>query len=67
MLELRLSKVTQDRRITMAKPLMPDLILHGKVAREFERRFLLNTKLDPVKAERNKKDLELYRANKIVR
>ena len=51
----------------MAKPLMPDLILHGKVAREFERRFLLNTKLDPVKAERNKKDLELYRANKIVR
>lgn len=51
----------------MAKPIIPNPILRGKVAREFERRFLSNTRLDPTKAERNKKDLELYRANKAVR
>ena len=51
----------------MAKPIIPNPVLRGKVAREFERRFLSNTMLDPAKAERNKKDIELYRANKVAR
>jgi len=50
----------------MAKPIMPDPILRGRAARKFERIFLLNTKPDAKKTERNKKDLELYRANKVV-
>ncbi len=51
----------------MAKPIIPNPVLRGKAAREFDRRFLSNTKLDPAKAKRNKKDLELYRSNRAIR
>ncbi len=60
-----LVKVTQKRKITMAKPIKADPILRGKDAEEFYNKFLKNARLDPVKAERNKKNAELYRSTPV--
>lgn len=51
----------------MAKPIEADPILRGKVARDFEKKFVLNTKPDPDKVKRNEQDLAFYRANKAFR
>ena len=51
----------------MAKPIKAEMILHGKTARDFEKRFILNTEIDHTKIDRNEKDLAFYKANKAVR
>jgi hypothetical protein len=51
----------------MAKTIKAEMIIRGKAAREFEKKYILNAELDPAKTERNKKDLAFYRANKVVR
>ncbi len=50
----------------MAKPIKADPILRGRDAREFYNIFLKNARLDPAKAERNKKNAELYRNTPVV-
>jgi len=42
------------------KPHSHDGILYGKDAKEFYEKFVINTKPDPAKAERNKRDVELF-------
>ena len=47
----------------MAKPIKADPILRGEDAKAFYNRFLKNAYLDPAKADRNKKNVEIYRTS----
>jgi len=51
----------------MAKPIKADPILRGEDAKEFYNIFLKNARLDPAKAERNKKNVQIYRSSRVQR
>ena len=51
----------------MGKPIKDNPILRGEDAKEFYNRFLKNARLDPAKAERNKKNVEIYRSTPVYR
>ena len=45
----------------MAKPIKENPVLRGKAAKQFSKLFLSDTKPDPEKVERHKKDVEVFR------
>ena len=60
---MRLLEVSRPREVRskMAKPIKENPVLQGKAARKFDQMFVSNSKPDPEKIERHKKDVDVFR------